>query len=232
MKELYFSCDVEADGPLPGKHSMLSIGAVAIDERGEALDEYYATLKEMPGTSPYPDTEHFWKAYPYAYDKARENPRDPELVMSEFSRWIKSFGAEKNVFVAHPAVFDYAFINHYFITFLGRNPFSFNVIDIRSMVAGLLGSGFTDSGMDSTPIEWRSRLPHTHVAIDDAKQQGELFSAVLKASRESDDIRKISMHKMEEIVETGRSRIENAAALALKIRSFYGTKPSKKIVYR
>ena len=29
MKEIYISCDIESDGPIPGPNSMLSFGSVA-----------------------------------------------------------------------------------------------------------------------------------------------------------------------------------------------------------
>jgi hypothetical protein len=32
MQEIYISTDIEADGPIPGPHSMLSIGAAASDD--------------------------------------------------------------------------------------------------------------------------------------------------------------------------------------------------------
>lgn len=39
--ETYLSVNVEADGPIPGPYSMLSIGAVAYTaEEGELIDEY------------------------------------------------------------------------------------------------------------------------------------------------------------------------------------------------
>lgn len=232
MKEVYFSIDVEADGVVPGLNSMLSIGAVAIDQNGDPIDEFYITIKPIEGTNPNPATMQFWEGYPEAYKKATENAVDAITAMTEFELWVNSHGAKKNVFVGYPAAFDFGFINYYFMRFLGRNPFNFNVIDIRSFAMGVLGTDFSDSALSRLPDKWQSKLPHTHVAIDDAREQGETFSAILKAQKESDSVRRIAMHKMEEIVETGKIRLDTAAALALRIRNFYGTKPIKKIVYR
>jgi len=39
-KEIYVSIDIEADGPIPGPYSMLSIGAVAFTPEGEEVGEY------------------------------------------------------------------------------------------------------------------------------------------------------------------------------------------------
>ena len=36
MKEVFFSFDIEADGPYPGDYSMLSLGCVAFDKEGTA----------------------------------------------------------------------------------------------------------------------------------------------------------------------------------------------------
>ena len=36
----YVVCDIEADGPIPGPHSMLSLGAVAVNKNGKQLGAF------------------------------------------------------------------------------------------------------------------------------------------------------------------------------------------------
>lgn len=225
MKEMYFSVDVECDGIVPSKNSMLSIGAVAINGMGDPVDEFYITLKELVNTYPDPVTEKFWKSFPEAYKKTRDFACDPYLAMVSFETWVKSKKAEKNVFVAYPAAFDFGFVNYYFLTLLGRNPFGFNVLDIRSFAMGITGNSFTDSAINKLPMEWQSDLPHTHVAIDDAKEQGQVFSALLKASKEANRLKRAVFHELEEIVDSGGVKnVQNTAALATKLRNWPGNR--------
>ena len=44
MAEIYVSTDVEADGPIPGPHSMLSFGSAAFDAEGNQLSTFSANL--------------------------------------------------------------------------------------------------------------------------------------------------------------------------------------------
>ena len=36
----YVVCDIEADGPIPGPHSMISLGAVAVNREDGELGEF------------------------------------------------------------------------------------------------------------------------------------------------------------------------------------------------
>ena len=47
-KEIYFSIDVETDGPIPGPNSLLSLGAVALDNQGNELGTFYRNFKTLP----------------------------------------------------------------------------------------------------------------------------------------------------------------------------------------
>lgn len=46
MAEIYISTDIEADGPIPGEYSMLSIGSVAFNKKGKI---FINMLKENQG---------------------------------------------------------------------------------------------------------------------------------------------------------------------------------------
>ena len=45
----YVVCDIEADGPNSGPHSMISLGAVAVNKAGQKFKEF--NLKEAEGIS-------------------------------------------------------------------------------------------------------------------------------------------------------------------------------------
>ena len=40
INDIYVSVDIEADGPIPGDFSMLSLGAVAFNDDGEEIDSF------------------------------------------------------------------------------------------------------------------------------------------------------------------------------------------------
>ena len=50
-REVYVSTDIEADGPIPGPHSMLSFGSVAFDDAGNELSTFARNLETLPGAA-------------------------------------------------------------------------------------------------------------------------------------------------------------------------------------
>jgi hypothetical protein len=44
-------------------------------------------------------------------------------------------------------------------------------------------SSFHAAGKESMPKEWQSSKPHTHRALDDAMEQGEMFCKMMLAVR-------------------------------------------------
>ncbi|WP_303900841.1 exonuclease [Thiohalomonas denitrificans] len=177
--EIYVSVDIEADGPIPGPHSMLSIGAVAYDEAGKDAGEYSANLKTLPGAVPYPPTEEWWKGFPEAWAEARREPRPPKEVMEEFADWVEGLPGTP-IFVAWPATWDFMWIYWYLIHFTGKRTFSEHGIDMRSYAMGMRKKDFRHAGKNYLPKRWFSPQAHTHVALDDAREQGELFMNMMR----------------------------------------------------
>ena len=62
--EIYVSIDVEADGPVPGPHSLLSIGAVALWADGTEVAEFSVNLDTLPEAAPHPVTTRWWSEFP------------------------------------------------------------------------------------------------------------------------------------------------------------------------
>lgn len=55
-EEIYGSTDIEADGSIPGPHSMLSPGSAAFHADGTMLSTVSANLNLLVGASGHPDT--------------------------------------------------------------------------------------------------------------------------------------------------------------------------------
>jgi hypothetical protein len=181
-REVYVSTDVEADGPIPGPHSMLSIASAAYDDDGALIGTWTANLETLAGAQPDPKTMDWWRSQPDAWAACRTDLRAPEVVIPEYAAWVDALPA-RPVFVAYPAGFDFTFVYWYLIRFAGRSPFSHSALDMKSYAAALLGTRFRDTSKHSMPQRWMSTRPHTHVALDDALEQGEMFVKMLAEVR-------------------------------------------------
>jgi hypothetical protein len=120
----------------------------------------------------------WWKTEPEAWAACRRDTRDPAVVMPEYVRWIQSLPG-KPVFVAYPAGFDFLFVYWYLIRFVGESPFSHSALDMKSYAMAVLGKEYRESTKRNMPRGWFDPMPHTHVALDDAKEQGALFCNML-----------------------------------------------------
>ena len=180
--EIYVSTDIECDGLVPGLHSMLSLGSAAFSAEGEQLATYGANLEALPDCEPLPQTMEWWRSFPEAWAKCRENPRPAEEVMPEYAAWVKALPG-RPVFVGYPAAFDFAFVTYYLGRFAREAPFGFAALDIKSYAMALTRGSFFGTTKESLPSSWTGESPHTHVALDDAMEQGELFCNLLAANR-------------------------------------------------
>ena len=181
MQEIYVSTDVETDGPIPGPHSMLSLGSAAYLADKTLVDTFTANLETLPGATGHPDTMEFWDRNRRAWKKCRENPEPPETVMLRYVEWLDSLPG-RPVFVAYPAGFDFTFVYWYLIRFAGRSPFSHSALDVKTFAMALMKRNYRDSTKRNMPRRWFDRLPHTHQALDDAIEQGALFCNMLAES--------------------------------------------------
>lgn len=192
--EIYFSTDVETDGPIPGPNSMLSLGSAAFLSDGTLIDTFSLNLAPLDGASPDPATMEWWNSNLDAFQAATHSQRDPESAMTQFSEWVTGTARTyservqqkvKPVFVGFPAGFDFLFVYWYLIRFTGKSPFSFSALDGKSYAMALLKKGYRDSTKRNYPRRWLPERKHTHVAVQDAIEQGEIFCRMLKENLEA-----------------------------------------------
>jgi hypothetical protein len=182
MAEIYVSTDVEADGPIPGPHSMLSFASAAFRADKTLAGTFTANLNLLPGAQGEPRTMEWWRGQPEAWAACRADLREPADVMPEYVAWLKALPG-KPVFVGYPAAYDFLFVYWYLIRFAGESPFSHSALDIKSYAMALLGTDYRASVKRNMPRAWFDDLPHTHVALDDALGQGALFCNMLSVRR-------------------------------------------------
>jgi hypothetical protein len=173
-QEVYVSTDVEADGPIPGPHSMLSFASVAYLSDKTVLSTFSANLHTLPGATQDARTMDWWKGFPEAWAECRREPRDPAQAMAEYVKWLQGLPG-RVIFLGWPANWDFMWIYWYLVRYTGERPFRENALDIRSYAMGMRKSTYQKTSRTYLPKRWFDERPHTHVALEDALEQGALF---------------------------------------------------------
>jgi hypothetical protein len=186
LPELYVSLDIEADGPCPGLFSMLSFGMAAFTIEKFLVGTFTRNLIPIDGAREDERTMTWW-ATPQnaeAYRKSREAQVDPGVAMRECRDWLESMKQHgRPIICGAPSGFDFTFLYYYFQRELGESPVGFASLDLRSYAAAVLKRQYRQVGKNSFPPEWiDDGLPHTHVALDDAVEQGCILINMLRAN--------------------------------------------------
>ncbi len=180
--EIYVSTDIEADGPIPGPHSMLSIASAAYTADKQLVGTFSANLQTLEGAHGHPQMMAWWATQPQAWAACRVDPEPPEVAMPRYATWVEALPG-KPVFAGYPVAFDYLFVHWYLWRFCGRSPFSHSALDIKTYAMALLKQPYRQVSKRTMPPEWHDPLPHTHVALDDALAQGALLCNLLRANQ-------------------------------------------------
>jgi DNA polymerase III epsilon subunit-like protein len=178
IAETYISVDIETAGPNPASYSLLTIGACLV---GSHPSTFYVELK--------PVNMH---ALPEALAVSRlsmqrlaERGAEPSVAMRQFEAWVKEVAppGSQAVFVAFNAAFDWMFVNDYFHRYLGRNPFGYSALDIKSLYMGVSGVTWLETTMTHVSARYLGDRQLTHHALRDAMDQAEIFAKVLQEAK-------------------------------------------------
>lgn len=185
--DVYFSADVETDGPIPGPFSILSFALVLAGsfdgEEFERPGKYEQTFyKEIRPISETFDPEALRVN---GLDRRRLclEGESPEKAMTEACRWVKRIaGPAQPVLVAYPLSFDWTWLYWYFIRFSeDGSPFDYSrCFDIKTALAVKARIPISEAGRSRIDPLLRSRHAHTHNALDDAIAQAEIFANVFE----------------------------------------------------
>jgi ribonuclease T len=171
--ERYFSVDIEGSGPIPGRYSMLSLGACVV---GKPERNFYVELQPV---TPNFDPEAL-KISKLDFNKLSRSGTEPKAAITSFAEWIRGEAGEtKPVFVGFNATYDWQFVNWYFHTFTVENPFGFGGVDIKAYFMGMNGCLWSKTTSSQLPAEFQPDQPQTHNALDDAKAQASIFEKLL-----------------------------------------------------
>jgi hypothetical protein len=180
--DVYISADIEADGPVPGPNSMLSFGlvvAASFDGRdfiptGSNAPSFYRTLR------PISDAFDPAALKVSGLDRAAlvRDGDDPATAMTTAAEWVTSVADDRRpVLVAWPLAYDWLFLQWYFLRFArDGSPFGFSsCLDMKTLFWRHVGRPLDGAGKDDLPPELRADAQHTHHALDDAREQAEIF---------------------------------------------------------
>ena len=193
--DVYFSADVETDGPIPGPFSMLSFALVyAGTFDGESFSKpedyakhFYAELKPI---SDHYDAEALSINGMDRERLVREAPA-AETVMRAAADWVaRVAGSGKPVLVAYPLSFDWSWLYWYFVRFSSTSPFNYSrCFDIKTAFAVKAQLPIADAGRSRLEYTLRPHKRHTHHALDDAIEQAEIFANVFQWEGKSGRVR-------------------------------------------
>jgi DNA polymerase III epsilon subunit-like protein len=185
--DLYISADVESDGPVPGPFSLLSFGLAVVGSYDGRRFERHPSREQTFYREVRPISEEYEPEALAVNGLDRERllreGTAPEQAMAEASDWVVSVSAgHRPVLVAYPVAFDWSFLYWYFERFApAGSPFGHSsCLDIRTLYQAIAGTVFDRSGKDAMPKFLRPSEPHTHDALDDAVEQGELFANLMQ----------------------------------------------------
>lgn len=153
--------DVEADGEIPHRNSMVCFGAVLVDKKGLLDKTFYGETKPI-------SEEYNPEALSISGFSREEHLKfdDPKKVMENFRAWVNDLPGGKPIFISDNLAFDWQWINWYFHYFLGTNPFGFSGQRIGDKFQGFYNDMF---------YKWKKhrKTNHTHNPVDDAKGNAE-----------------------------------------------------------
>ena len=181
--DIYFSADVETDGPIPGPFSMLSFALVYAGrfdgttfETPESYDRFFRA--ELRPISDDFQVEAL-KVNGLDRERLRREGRDPALAMTEAARWVWDVAAGgRPVVVAYPLSFDWTWLYWYFVRFSSEgSPFNHSgCFDIKTAYAVKAGVPIAEAGRQQLRSELLPPGEHTHDALEDAIEQAQIFA--------------------------------------------------------
>lgn len=182
--ETWVSVDVETSGPTPGTGSLLAIGACLVDRPDEGIE---LLLRPDPGL-PWSDAAE--AVHRLSRERLARDGLEPRAAMVRLAAWLERVVAPgaRPVFVGFNAPFDWMFVAEHAWRHLGRNPFGISALDLKALYLGRHldeVTAWAETSRDRVRRRYPIDLPHTHGALDDAREQAAICRRILDAARPS-----------------------------------------------
>ena len=155
----YIVVDVESDGPIPNKYSMVCFGAVVVEP--SLSKTFYGQTK--PVSNEWQPEALAISGFTREQHLTFDEPLD---VMQKFDVWVKENTKGHPVFISDNNGYDWSFINYYFHYYLSKNPFGFSSRRIGDLYCGMV---------KDTYAKWKHlrTTSHDHNPVNDAKGNAE-----------------------------------------------------------
>lgn len=155
----FIMVDVEADGPAPGRYSMVCFGAVVV--RDGLFDTFYG--QTAPISDVYdPDA----LAISGFSRKDHQFFQHPNQTMRSFTKWLKKVSKGRPMFVSDNNGFDWQWINFYYHNYRIDNPFGYSSTNLGSLYKGMVKDTFQN-------FKHLRKTRHSHHPVDDAMGNAE-----------------------------------------------------------
>jgi len=182
--ETWISVDVETSGPTPGTGSLLAIGACLVDRPEEGIE---LLLRPDPAL-PWSDAAE--AVHGLGRERLTSDGLEPRVALERLAAWLERVVApgSRPVFVSLNAPFDWMFVADHAWRHLGRNPFGISALDLKALYLGRHLDSVTawaETSSDHLRARYPVDLPHTHGALDDAREQAAICRRILDDARRS-----------------------------------------------
>jgi hypothetical protein len=155
---------------------MFSFGLAAFTIDKRLVGTFSRNLEVLPDAGIDERTMTWWSQADQieAFRKSRADLVPPQTAMVDCKAWLESMRPHgKPIVVGAPSGFDFTFMYYYFHRFLGEMTIGFASLDLKSYAMAVMKRQYRQVGKRQYPPEWIDEgLPHTHVALDDAIEQG------------------------------------------------------------
>ncbi len=167
--ELLISLDLEADGPIPGDYSLLSLGASLIDYPEETFYIEFQPISDKYDPEALAVSGIDREALKITGVPAKE-------AMEKFEQWVNIMLAKyhkSRAVLVILSTWDMMYVDWYSVHFLDRRFVGFTAIELKSYFMGKHGIAlFAKTGRKEMLKHYPVDTPHTHRADDDALEQG------------------------------------------------------------
>lgn len=161
-------------------HDADPLGKEEKDRWSEWIDEEKEwCIEEQPGCAPSEKTmTEFWSKFPEILQDIRRRARDVRTVMAEFAQWYRELLDKYEVvaWACGPASYDWMWISVLYHKYAPAGspelPYSARCVTSTKATCRLLG-------ITLLSIKHKN-LPHTHRAVEDAREQAYEYSRILR----------------------------------------------------
>jgi hypothetical protein len=161
-----FVTDVESDGQIIGRHSIVCFGVVKLTPEldttfyGQMMPISDQWIPDALAVSGFSREEH-------------ENFSHPKSVMENFAKWLNEHSIGKPVLISDNNGYDASWINYYFHVYCGKNPFGWSSRRIGDLYCGAEHDLF---------YSWKKHriTNHTHNPVDDSRGNAEALLYLFK----------------------------------------------------